>query len=139
MIKILKAEFGRLEKVTDSQGNIRKDWRASYIGDGLIVWFEISEGEEIHHFIRFYINEPAEIMQRHLTTSKIIKQNDDGKIISFVTKNSTYSFKHEHSISKPEAEALIINVWNELFEVDSSDSWMKKLTLQQVLEGIKQL
>ena len=68
MIKILKAEFGRLEKVTDSQGNIRKDWRASYIGDGLIVWFVISEGEEIHHFIRFYINEPAEIMQRHLRT-----------------------------------------------------------------------
>lgn len=132
MIKIVKAEFGRLERVTDSQGNIRKDWRASYIGDGLIVWFELSEGGEIHQFIRFYINEPTEIMQRHLTTSKIIKQSNGGEIISCVTKNSIYNFNHAYGMCKLEAEALIVNVWHELYEVGDWDSLMKKVPLQEV-------
>lgn len=119
MEKIIKKELGHLVNVTDIKGTMRSDWRESYRGDGLIVLFEIcGEDGEKYQFIRFYINEPESLVQCHLTTSAGSIVEDDGTTWVFATRNSLYTFAREHSMSKLEAEVLIINVWHELGQID---------------------
>ena len=119
MEKIITKELGCLVNVSDLNGKMRNDWRESYCGEGLIVMFEIcGEDGEKHQFIRFYINEPESLVQRHVTTSAGSITEDDGTTWVFVTRNSLYTFARKHSMSKLEAEVLIINVWRELGQID---------------------
>ena len=112
MVKILKSELGCLLQVTDVHGRERHDWREEYVGDGLIVMFEI-EGEGVQ-FIRFYPNEPETMFQRHLTTSIGGITEDDVMKWFFATRNSLYVFGRTHCMNQLEAEVLIDNVYHEL-------------------------